>query len=68
MKNCPKSVEFDRKYTGSNPLLSQPIPVRGVVGLTIDRCIMIVKFNVCHLDYKHGFLSIEYSTANLKSC
>ena len=38
MKSCPISGEFDRS-TGSNPLLSGPIPLLEVVGLTIDRCI-----------------------------
>ena len=46
MKSCPKSGEFDRS-TGSNPLLSRPIPV---VGLTIDRFIRGMCF-VTHLAY-----------------
>ena len=36
--SCPRSGEFDRS-TGSNLLLSRPIPIQGVVGLTIDWCI-----------------------------
>ena len=40
MKSCLRNGEFDRS-TGSNPLLSRPISVQGVVGLTIDRCITL---------------------------
>ena len=41
MKSCPSRGELDW-ITGSNPLLSPLIPVWGVVGLIIDRCVSIL--------------------------
>ena len=38
MKSCLRGGEFDR-WARSNRLLSSPIPIQGVVGLTIDTCI-----------------------------
>ena len=56
--------EKNQVVTGAPRMLSIPYNQniwRSVKFGGLANCVTIARFNVCHLDYNHGFLSIEYS-------